>query len=143
MLMDLMLFWWVLYRWRAITDWTFFIFLWVNLAPILVYLSSAILYPGAVEETGSPTWRDYYYRNRRGFFFVFGIIWPLDIVDTLLKGQQHFIDQGPFYLPSIALWAGGNFVAGLTKNEKYHAAWSTVFPLSQILYITVQLMRLG
>ncbi len=26
--MDLMLYWWVLYRWRVETDWTFFLFLW-------------------------------------------------------------------------------------------------------------------
>src|SRR4051794_15892114 len=127
-LMDSMLFWWVLYRWHTVTEWTFFIFLWVNVGPILVYLSSAILYPGALHKTGSPTWRDYYYRNRRGFFFVFGIIWLLDIIDTSLKGRQHFISQGPFYIPAMTLWAGGNFAAGLTKNEKYHAAWSILFP---------------
>ena len=143
MLIDLMLFWWVLYRWNTVPQWTFFIFLWVNVAPILLYLSSGVLCPAELEKTGSPDWRDYYYRNRRGFFFVVGTIWPLDIIDTLLKGKQHFIDQGALYLPTIILWTVGNFAAGLTKNERYHAIWAIVFPLSQITYIILQLLRLG
>ncbi|HJT80399.1 MAG TPA: hypothetical protein VJ719_04300 [Chthoniobacterales bacterium] len=143
LLIGLMLFWWVLYRWNTAPQWTFFIFLWVNVAPILMYLASGVLCPGELEKTGSPDWRDYYYRNRRGFFFVFGSIWPLDVVDTLLKGQQHFIAQGGMYLPTIVLWTLGNFAAGLTKNERYHKIWVVLFPVSQIAYVTVQLLSLG
>jgi hypothetical protein len=140
---DLMLFWWVLYRWHSAPEWTFFLFLWVNVSPILMYLSSGVLCPGELQSTGSPDWRDYFYRNRRGFFFVFGSIWPLDIIDSLLKGKQHFIDLGPFYLPMMVFWTIGNLTAGMTKNPRFHAAWAIVFPLSQMCYITFELMRLG
>ena len=58
MLIDLMLFWWVLYRWNTVPQWTFFIFLWVNVAPILLYLASGVLCPSELEKTGSPDWRD-------------------------------------------------------------------------------------
>jgi hypothetical protein len=139
----LMLFWWVLYRWRNVPEWNFYLFLWVNIAPLLTYLAAGVLCPGELEATGSPDWRDYYYRNRRGFFFVFGAIWPLDIIDTLLKGKQHFVDQGPVYLVIIVLWTFGNFAAGLTKSERFHAVWAVLFPLSQISYTTFQLLRLG
>ena len=141
--MELMLYWWVLYRWRVATNWTFFLFVWVTVPGILIYLASAILFPGELESTGSPTWRDYYYANRRGFFFIFGAIAPLDIIDTLLKGRQHFIEQGPFYLPFIGIWGFGCLIAGITRNEKYHAAWSITFPCALILYTTIALMKLG
>ena len=143
LLIGLMLFWWVLYRWHGNAHWTFFIFLWVNVAPILMYLASGVLCPGELEKTGSPDWRDYFYRNRRGFFFIIAAIWPLDVVDTLLKGTEHFIKQGWLYLPAIALWTVGNITAGLTKNERYHAAWTILFPVSQIAYVIPHLLSLG
>lgn len=140
---QLMAFWWVLYRWRNTTQWTYFLFLWVNVAPILAYLASGILCPGDLHQTGSPNWRDYYYKNRRGFFLIFGIIWPLDVVDTLLKGKAHFLAQSSLYLPTIAFWAIASFVAAFTKNEKYHATWAILFPTTQIAYTTLALLNLG
>ncbi len=140
---ELMLYWWVLYRWHSAPAWNFFLFVWVTIPGILVYLASAVLFPGELEATGSPDWRDYYYKNRRGFFFIFGAIAPLDIIDTLLKGRQHFIDQGPLYLPFITVWALGSVVAGLTRNEKYHAVWAIVFPLVLIFYTALVLLPLG
>lgn len=143
LVLEVMLSWWVLYRWHTAPGWTFFLFVWVTIPPILLYLCSAILFPGDLETTGSPSWRDYYYKNRRGFFFILGIIAPLDIVDTLLKGWHHFIEQGPLYLPFIAMWGFGCLIAGLTKNEKYHAAWAIAFPTLIIFYTSRVLLTLG
>src|SRR5438270_2201514 len=95
--MEVMLYWWVLYRWHYTTDWTFFLFVWVTIPAVLLYLTSAILFPGELETTGSPDWRDYYFKNRRSLFLIFGAIAPLDIFDTFLKGKQHFVDHGVLY----------------------------------------------
>jgi hypothetical protein len=138
-----MLYWWVLYRWHSAPTWTFFLFVWVTIPGILVYLASAILFPGELETTGSPDWRDYYYKNRRGFFFIFGAIAPLDIIDTLLKGHQHFINQGALYLPFITIWAIGSFTAGITRNERYHATWALFFPAMMAFYTARALLHLG
>jgi len=139
----LMLNWWVFYRWHTTPKWTFYLFVWVTLAPTLFYLASAVIAPGELSETGAANWREYYYANRRGFFFLILPIWPLDIIDTLLKGKQHFIDQGPFYLPTIALWTFGSLAAGISKNERLHAVWAIVFPVWQLFYITIELLKLG
>jgi hypothetical protein len=141
--MQVMLFWWVLYRWHYTTNWNFFLFVWVSIPSILVYLASAILFPGELETSGSPDWRDYYYKNRRSFFLIFGAIAPLDVVDTLLKGTQHFFDQGTFYLPFIAVWAFGSLAAAITANPRYHAVWAIAFPAMIISYTTVALLQLG
>jgi len=143
LLYNVMLGWWLLYRWRVTTDWTFFLFMWITIAPILTYLAAAILIPGELETTGSPDWRDYYFKNRRGFFLAFGAIAPLDIIDTLLKGWQHFLAQGPFYLPFITFWAIGCLVAAITRNERYHKTCAIVFPSVQIVYMAVNLLHLG
>ena len=135
--------WWVFSRWHTVRDWTFPLFLWVNIGPTLGYLASSILCPGELESTGAATWRDYYYANRRSFFFIFALIWPLDIIDTLLKGKQHFLNQGPLYIPTIAVWFLGAIVAGITRNQRYHAFWAIFFPLYQIGYTTIVLLNLG
>ena len=139
----LMLNWWVFYRWHTTPEWTFYLFVWVTLAPTLFYLASSVIAPGELAQTGSANWRDYYYDNRRGFFFILASIWPLDIIDTLLKGKQHFIDQGPLYLPTMIAWCLGCVVAGITKNERYHGFLVIFFPLYQIFYTTIVLLKLG
>jgi len=139
----LMLNWWVFYRWHHAPEWTYFLFVWVTLAPTLFYLASSVISPGELSQTGASSWRDYFYANRRSFFFILASIWPLDIIDTLLKGKQHFLDQGPLYLPIIAFWTLGCLIGGISKNERYHALWVILFPLSQISYTTIQLLKLG
>jgi hypothetical protein len=99
----LMLSWWVFYRWKIAPEWNFFLFMWVTIAPTLLYLASGVLCPGELASTSAANWREYYYANRRGFFFILAPIWPLDVIDTLLKGKQHFIDQGVLYLPTMAI----------------------------------------
>lgn len=143
LLFNVMLGWWLLYRWRVTSDWTFFLFMWITIAPILLYLASAILIPGELETTGSADWRDYYYKNRRGFFFAFGAIWPLDILDTLLKGWPHFLEQGHTYLPFIAFCTLGFLVAAITGNERYHKTWTIVFPSGQAIFMAINLLHLG
>ncbi len=139
----LTLYWWVLYRWRTAPQWNFFLFLWVNISPILCYLASGVLCPGDLEKTGSPDWRDYYYKNRRSFFLIIAIAWPLDVIDTLLKGSAHFRAQGPAYLPVIALWTFGSLIAALTRSEKYHAIWAIVFPVSEVGFAAASVLLLG
>lgn len=139
----LMLNWWVLFRWRLAPHWNFFLFIWVMIAPVLLYLATAVLCPGELTSTGAKDWREYFYDNRRGFFVCIAAIWPLDAIDTLLKGKQHFIEQGFLYLPMLALWTTGSVIAATTTNERYHQIWSIVFLVSTISYTTVVLLNLG
>jgi hypothetical protein len=139
----LLLSWWVFYRWRTAPEWTVFLFFWVTLFPTLLYLACSVLAPGKLEQTGSANWRDYYYANRRGFFLIFAAIWPIDIIDTLLKGKAHFLDQGPLYLPTLAMWCVCGIIAATTRSERYHGCWTIFFLLYQAFYVTLVLLKLG
>src|SRR5206468_9828726 len=57
--------WWFAYRWRTYERWTFFLFLWLLLSPIVLYLIASLLFPDA--DVGQPVteWRAYYYENHR------------------------------------------------------------------------------
>jgi len=96
-----------------------------------------------LESTEAKNWREYYYANRRGFFFIMAALWPLDVIDTLLKGKQHFIDQGPLYLPTLTIWTTGTVIAGITASERYHRFWSIFFPAAVLSYTALVLFNLG
>jgi hypothetical protein len=50
--LQLMLCWWVFYRWKGAPQWNFYLFLWVTIAPTLLYLASGVLCPGELDSTG-------------------------------------------------------------------------------------------
>jgi hypothetical protein len=60
--------WWTAYRWRIAEHWLFPLFLWLLLAPTLLYLISSLLVPDQEERHTLDTWRDYS-RITGGFFF--------------------------------------------------------------------------
>src|ERR1041385_2459377 len=47
--LQLMLAWWVFYRWKGAPQWNFYLFMWVTIAPTLLYLASGVLCPGELD----------------------------------------------------------------------------------------------
>ena len=119
--------WWFAYRWRTYERWTFFLFLWLLLSPIVLYLIASLLFPDADVEQPVTQWRAYYYENHRDIFLLLSLIFPIDIVDTLLKGLAHFRDQGPAYFITMGLWFTFCLVAAFTKSARYHAFFAVMF----------------
>src|SRR5881396_210669 len=87
--------WWIFYRWRNQQPWTFFLFVFVLLSPTILYLAALVLFSreGSVDE--SVNYKIHFYANHRVFFILMALFGPVDVVDTLLKGVPHFLEQGP------------------------------------------------
>lgn len=88
----LVLNWWILFRWHRQAEWTFFLFLFVLLSPIIAFLLSVLLFPEPLEPTTDL--KGHFYANHRWFFMLGALLPPIDAVDTLLKGREHFMAQG-------------------------------------------------
>src|SRR5207302_2008525 len=82
--------WWLAYRWRMVERWTFFLFLWLLLLPTLLYLISSILFPDSDDPEPIADWQTYFFEHHREIFLLYAVVFPLDLVDTLLKGVTHF-----------------------------------------------------
>jgi hypothetical protein len=120
--------WWVFYRWRAEQHWTFFLFVFVLISPTILYLAALLLFPPeGTERKSSEDYRAHFYANHRGFFILFALFVPVDIVDTLFKGVPHFVAQGPQYIVISVLMFGGMIVAAITRNERYHGGFAIYF----------------
>ena len=125
--------WWIFYRWRNQQPWTFFLFIFVLISPTILYLASLLLFPreGAVDE--SVDYKTHYYANHRAFFILLALFVPIDIVDTLLKGVPHFLEQGPPYIISSTFFVTGLTIAAITRNERYHQFYAVFYFVQTIV----------
>jgi hypothetical protein len=132
--------WWIFYRWRNQQPWTFFLFVFVLIAPTLLYLASILLFPSESAGDESVDYKTHYFSNHRAFFIIFALYGSVDIVDTLLKGVPHFLEQGPQYIVSTALFLAGMTIAAITRNEHYHQFYA-IFFLGQTVVISFALFQ--
>ena len=126
-LMTVIISWWVQYRWRTIEHWSLFLVLWLLVAPINLYLASALLFPNEQEGEPITNWREQYYNHRRGFFLLIAANFGLDLVDTLLKGWERLLLLGPLYYGSMAMFIVLGTIAAFTRSAKYHSAFAIFY----------------
>src|SRR3712207_52805 len=84
--------WWIFYRWRHVTEWNYFLFVFLLIGPTILYLAALVLFPppGQSDDTVAD-YKAHFFANHRSFFILFGLWIPVDIADTLLKGTAHFL----------------------------------------------------
>ncbi len=89
--------WWISYSWVGMTELTFFHYLFLMLAPFLIVLASTFLFPGR-EESNNPKLKDHYFSVYRPYYILISLVWPLDVIDTLLKGSDRLAQLGWVYI---------------------------------------------
>ncbi|HEV2045624.1 MAG TPA: hypothetical protein VGQ95_03395, partial [Chthoniobacterales bacterium] len=75
----------------------------------------------------------HFYANHRAFFIILVLYGPVDLVDTLLKGVPHFLELGPPYMISMALFLTGVTIAAITRSERYHQFYAVFFFVQTVL----------
>jgi len=137
----LVLDWWILFRWHTQSEWSFFIFLFVLLSPTIGFLLSGLLFPDVVTE--HTNLKLHFYANHRAFFALAALLAPIDAVDTLLKGWDHFLAQGPLYVLFLLVVLILSIIAARTRNESYHAFFSVFFLVYLVAFISINLRVLA
>ncbi len=137
----LVLNWWILFRWHTQQEWNFFIFLFVLLSPTVGFLLSGLLFPDIV--TPNTDLREHFYANHRAFFALAALLVPIDAVDTLLKGWDHFVAQGPIYVIFLLVALTLTIIASRTRNEKYHRFFAVFFLVYLLAFIAINLRVLA
>ncbi len=125
--------WWIFYRWRNQQPWTFLLFVFVLISPTLLYLASMLLFQREGNVDLAVDYKTHYYANHRAFFTLVALFMPVDVVDTLLKGVPHFLEQGPRYYISITVALTGLIIAAITRNERYHQFYAILFLIHTIV----------
>lgn len=65
--------------------------------------------------------------SRRGWFFkLLAAFFLVDLVDTWLKGVEHFLSLGPVYPIQNGLFALATIIAVVSSRLAYHGAFALV-----------------
>lgn len=140
-LIYILLNWWVMYRWRTQETWTFYLFMFVLVTPTLLFLETVVLFPD--ELPAGANMREHYYSSHRLFFVLAALIVVLDLVDTLLKGVEHFQAQGVQYAVTIGVLTVMCLAAAFTKDQRYHAFFAVFYLLVLFALIALNLSILA
>jgi hypothetical protein len=100
-LIELVLFWWWQFGLAGIGHWNFSVFLFVISYAVVLYLLAALLFPDNLTEYGG--YEDFFLKRRRWFFSLLAATFVLDVVDTLIKGWEHFSYLSRDYLVQVPL----------------------------------------
>ncbi len=133
----IVLIWWILYRWRDWTEWNYFLILFLLASPIVTFLQAVLLFPESIE--AGTDLKTHFYANSRWFFMLGAMLPVLDVVDTTLKGWDHFAAQGLIYILTIALTFALNVIAMFTQNEGFHKVYAVFLSGYLLLFIGVNL----
>jgi hypothetical protein len=127
LLLGMAIVWWFTYRWRSNEHWTFLLFVWLLLSPTNLYLIASLLLPDQDDDNPIADWQTHFFEHQREIFLLFALVFPMDIIDTLLKGLPHFHAQGPLYVATMTLWFVLCLIAAFTKRRLYHACFAILF----------------
>jgi hypothetical protein len=111
-------------------------------APLILYLVTALLFPTSQDDVVVTSWREHYYANSRKIFALFGLTFAIDLVDTLLKGLTYFWSLGPLYYGSMLLHIALCAIAAATKSPSYHAFFAVFYLIYNLVMLGNNLLRL-
>lgn len=136
MLLMLIHFWWWEFWLHGIESWTFEIYLFLICYTILLFLLCALLFPDNIAEYSG--YEEFFISRRRWFFGILACVFVFDLIDTLLKGREHFDAFGQEYLIRVPVYLVLCVVAMITPNRRFHA----VFVIGSLVYEISWIVRL-
>jgi hypothetical protein len=135
-LLMLVHFWWWQFGLYQIPLWTFGIYLFIIGYAVILFLLCALLFPDSMHDYQG--YEDYFLSKRAWFFGLLAVTYLLDVIDTLLKGEQHFAQFGNEYLIRTPLFVILCLIAIATDNRIFHRA----FVAFALVYQTFWIWRL-
>lgn len=135
-LLTLIHFWWWEFGLFGITRWTFEAYLFIVAYAVMLFLLSALLFPDSMFDYAG--YEDFFISRRGWFFGLLAATFAADLVDTLIKGKEHFERFGWEYLIRTPLLFTLCIVAAITTNRRFHA----VFVAGTLIYQISWILRL-
>ena len=129
MLMTVSFFWWWQFKLQALPEWNFGTYIFVLAYACLFYFQSTLLFP---KDLGPDVDLDDFFHQQRGWFFGLNALNnSIDLIDTWLKGSEHFQSLGPEYPVTVAVQTIGSLIAIFVPSR----AFQWIFALGSLLYL--------
>ena len=133
--------WWALFAWNQLSEWNYFLFLFIVLYAIVLFLLGDALFPNPVD--ASSNLREHFRRHRKWFFSILLFAVLLDIPDTMLKESAGLREVPDSYWFLEAIWLAIPPIGILTENRKVQAALPLLFLGSTISFVILETLILA
>lgn len=132
-LLMLVHFWWWEFGLFQIESWTFGKYLFIILYAVTLFMLCALLFPDSMLDYTS--YEDFFYSRRAWFFGLLAATYLLDVIDTMLKGPEHFARFGVEYLFRTPVFVALCVIAMLVRDRRFHIAFVAAALIYQISFI--------
>ncbi len=133
LLLYLVHFWWWEFGLFGIEDWTFGTYLFVIGYAVTLFLLCALLFPDSMADYSG--YEDFFLARRGWFFGLLAATYGMDVIDTLIKGEEHFARFGIEYLIRTPLLIALCLIAIWTRDRRFHIAFVAFTLIYQISWI--------
>jgi hypothetical protein len=103
-------------------------------------LICSLLFPDRDEIEPIDNWESYFFDHQREIFLLFAAMFPVDLIDTALKGWQHFREQGLLYPATMVTWFVFCLVAAFTRSRTFHAWFAIIFLVWNLAFAGMMLI---
>lgn len=131
MLVTTAFWWWWQFKLQELTPvWTFQAYMFVLFFAALLYVLSTLLFPKVLDPDVD---LDTFFYDRRGWFFgANALYFTVDLIDSRMKGAEHFASLGLEYVIATLVQAALCLIAMKTRNAVFHWIFGLAALLTQI-----------
>jgi hypothetical protein len=141
LLLAIVHFWWFEFGLQRIEQWTFEVYFFVICYAALFFFVCAILFPERMDEYAG--FAEYFHSRQKWFYGLLGGLFLADLLDTAVKGPEHFASFGTFYpVRQGALFALA-IAAMFIADRRYHAGFVVVGLAAEVYWILSQFQVLA
>lgn len=126
-------FWWFEFGYSRLEQWRFEVYFFVLFYAALIFFVCSILFPDRLEEYAG--FADYFHSRQKWFYGLLGALFIVDMVDTALKGAEHFRSLGSEYPIRQTVLFALAVVAMFVNDRRYHAAFVCVALVAEVAWI--------
>lgn len=126
-------FWWYELSLARIQIWSFSTYFFLIIYTSTFVILAAILFPDRMGKYRG--FKDYMQARRKAFYSVLFTLSVLDVIDTLIKGEDYYIFYGWGYHLRILILIVGSFIAIFTSSERYQLAFAVLALGYQIVWM--------
>lgn len=129
-------FWWFEFGLSHVPRWSFELYFFVICYAVLFFFTGAVLFPDRMDEYAG--FAEYFHSRQRWFYGLLAALFAFDLLDTALKGAEHFRSFGPEYPVRQAILFALAIAAMFVTSRRYHAVFVIGALIAQVWWILRQ-----
>lgn len=126
-------FWWFELSLTRIESWNFSTYFFLVIYTSNFVILAAMLFPDDMGKYRG--FKDYLQARRKAFYSVLFVLFSLDVIDTLIKGEEYYTFYGWGYTLRSFILILGSFIAIFIRSEKYQLIFVVIALAYQMIWL--------